>query len=216
MAMIACKECGHQISSKAKSCPNCGAKVPKTVGILGWMIAALFGIFVFGVASDYEAKMSSAAATARSSAAAAPPQPARQEWRYSEHTDDLEGFTWRTATLRSTNTVDFDFPYNGGSHGLIIVREHQRHGDAIMFRVSKGQILCGSRDCGVTIKAGDREPQRISASTATDGSSDMLFLHNFGPILSHLKPGEELRMQVEFYREASRTFVFDAAGLQWP
>lgn len=27
MALIKCKECGHQVSSAAPTCPNCGAKV---------------------------------------------------------------------------------------------------------------------------------------------------------------------------------------------
>ena len=29
MAIIECKECKHNISTKASSCPNCGAPVPK-------------------------------------------------------------------------------------------------------------------------------------------------------------------------------------------
>ena len=30
MAIIECKECKHLVSTKALSCPNCGAPVPKT------------------------------------------------------------------------------------------------------------------------------------------------------------------------------------------
>lgn len=36
MALINCPECGKEISDKAKSCPNCGAKVKKT-GIIAVM-----------------------------------------------------------------------------------------------------------------------------------------------------------------------------------
>ncbi|MBN0690681.1 zinc ribbon domain-containing protein, partial [Pseudomonas aeruginosa] len=42
MALIKCKECGAQVSNKAKACPSCGAKVPKSVGVIGW----LFVIFI--------------------------------------------------------------------------------------------------------------------------------------------------------------------------
>jgi hypothetical protein len=31
MAIIACKECGHQVSDKAASCPNCGAPIAVVV-----------------------------------------------------------------------------------------------------------------------------------------------------------------------------------------
>ena len=34
MAMIECKECKQQVSNKAKTCPSCGAAVPKKVGCL--------------------------------------------------------------------------------------------------------------------------------------------------------------------------------------
>ncbi|HCI3908997.1 TPA: zinc-ribbon domain-containing protein, partial [Pseudomonas aeruginosa] len=37
MALIKCKECGAQVSNKAKACPSCGAKVPKSVGVIGWL-----------------------------------------------------------------------------------------------------------------------------------------------------------------------------------
>lgn len=45
MAMTACKECGAEISTKASSCPKCGAKVPKFKWWL-WVPAGLFGVFM--------------------------------------------------------------------------------------------------------------------------------------------------------------------------
>lgn len=38
--LIACKDCGNQVSKNAKICPNCGAKVKK--GISLWGILGLF------------------------------------------------------------------------------------------------------------------------------------------------------------------------------
>jgi len=45
MAMKKCKECGNQVSTKAKSCPNCGAKVKKTSIIM--KIFLFFIVFTF-------------------------------------------------------------------------------------------------------------------------------------------------------------------------
>lgn len=42
MSMVKCKECGKEISSTAKTCPNCGAKKKKEGLGLG-------GIFLFGL-----------------------------------------------------------------------------------------------------------------------------------------------------------------------
>lgn len=46
MSLINCHECNHQVSTEAKSCPSCGAKVKKPVGIAGWILAIIVVAFV--------------------------------------------------------------------------------------------------------------------------------------------------------------------------
>lgn len=41
MALVKCKECGNQVSTKAESCPSCGMKLPKKIGLLGWTFIIL-------------------------------------------------------------------------------------------------------------------------------------------------------------------------------
>ena len=69
MAMIKCPECGHQVSDKAKSCPNCGAPIDTKVycpncgssnvkvisGASKAFSVAMFGVFAANkVKSTYE------------------------------------------------------------------------------------------------------------------------------------------------------------------
>ena len=47
MALVTCKECGKEISSSVKKCPNCGAKTQKAkiaqlIGIIAFCIMAIF------------------------------------------------------------------------------------------------------------------------------------------------------------------------------
>lgn len=42
MAVVACKECGQQVSTTAKACPSCGAKPPKRTGMFTWIVAGFF------------------------------------------------------------------------------------------------------------------------------------------------------------------------------
>lgn len=42
MALKKCKECGKEVSTKADSCPNCGAKAKKQIGCL----QSIFWIFI--------------------------------------------------------------------------------------------------------------------------------------------------------------------------
>lgn len=44
MALVPCRECGTEISSKAKACPKCGAK-PKGRRLWPWLLAAPFVAF---------------------------------------------------------------------------------------------------------------------------------------------------------------------------
>ncbi|MCH7338182.1 FmdB family zinc ribbon protein [Acinetobacter higginsii] len=46
MALINCKECGGQVSTQAKACPSCGAKVKKPTSVVTWIF---LGFVVFGV-----------------------------------------------------------------------------------------------------------------------------------------------------------------------
>jgi len=48
MALMKCKECGNEISTKATSCPKCGAAIKKKTGCLAYVGAAFLIIIVLG------------------------------------------------------------------------------------------------------------------------------------------------------------------------
>ncbi len=48
MALVECKECKHQVSDSAKTCPNCGVKNPGT-GCLDTIIGLAFLIGIFWI-----------------------------------------------------------------------------------------------------------------------------------------------------------------------
>lgn len=62
MALITCKECKKQVSTTAKTCPNCGAKVKKPVGVIGIIFAGIFGLSVYQCSSTAEHISSNSAA----------------------------------------------------------------------------------------------------------------------------------------------------------
>jgi len=51
MSMKACKECGKEISSKAQSCPNCGAVLKKKTGCLTYIGAIFLFFIILGIFS---------------------------------------------------------------------------------------------------------------------------------------------------------------------
>lgn len=51
MALIACSECGNEVSTQASACPKCGAKVPRTRWWLWVPLGLLAAIFLIGLVS---------------------------------------------------------------------------------------------------------------------------------------------------------------------
>jgi hypothetical protein len=46
MPLITCKECGNEVSSEAKACPKCGARVKRRSLAWLWVLIVPLGIFV--------------------------------------------------------------------------------------------------------------------------------------------------------------------------
>lgn len=46
MSLITCHECKNQVSTEAKTCPGCGAKVKKPTGLLTKIFLAFFGLVI--------------------------------------------------------------------------------------------------------------------------------------------------------------------------
>ena len=66
MALIACKECGKEVSKKAETCPHCGAPLKKQPTQYGFGTLVLLGVVVIvliGVFSSDDTSIPSAAKT---------------------------------------------------------------------------------------------------------------------------------------------------------
>jgi hypothetical protein len=48
MAVKPCKECGKEVSSKAKSCPHCGAPTKRRLGVLRGLVVVFLGVVGVG------------------------------------------------------------------------------------------------------------------------------------------------------------------------
>lgn len=61
MAITKCKECGGKLSTKAETCPSCGAKVNATqeafAGCLGSLLSLAFFLWLGWLALDYLANL---------------------------------------------------------------------------------------------------------------------------------------------------------------
>lgn len=137
------------------------------------------------------------------------------KWQYSQSVDNMRNETKRHALVVSNNSVDFAFPYSGGSQGKLRVR--QRGGElSIMFSITKGNLLCSrySNDT-LSVKFDDGTIREFRCWEPTDGSSELVFLSPEVEFLQLLRSSSRVVVEASFYQEGSRQFIFDTAGLSF-
>jgi RNA polymerase subunit RPABC4/transcription elongation factor Spt4 len=120
MALVKCKECGVQVSTKAQNCPNCGAKAPKKTSLFTWLV--LIVIIVAGwsaiqspsTKSPSTARTSTAAGTGNPSSTVARTPAAAPTWSSFTSKDEMTGELSAYATSpRVPSNSPMDFPYHG-------------------------------------------------------------------------------------------------------
>jgi hypothetical protein len=72
MVMKKCKECGNDVSTKAESCPKCGAVLKKKTGCLGYIVGGISILIILGVIGSLKSDCSN-----KPIPKATPPKPAK-------------------------------------------------------------------------------------------------------------------------------------------
>ncbi|WP_035342203.1 zinc ribbon domain-containing protein [Acinetobacter lwoffii] len=216
MAIKPCKECGAPVSDKAEGCPMCGAKQPKETSVLTWVCVCILGLAaIIWMYSDKTPSTSSGVVSTTQATESENVKP--KNWQYEASKDEMRGIESRFATTVSTNTVDFDFPYNGGSKLILALRKRGSEVD-VMVSITKGQILCGIQNCEAAFKFDDGAVQSITMSEPDSHASDLLFVaydKTESKIISQLKNSKKLVIEVPFYQQGKKQFTFDVSGLEW-
>ena len=139
-------------------------------------------------------------------------EPPQAAWNYVSQSDPMGRGIVKTASTDSVNSVDFDFPYEGGSTGEITLRSSPEYGKDAILSVTKGQFMCGLEDCRVNIRIDEGAPFSMHGDQAGDGSSNVIFLP-YSPMVRYLRVAKVLRVEATFYDQGSRVFEFHPRGL---
>ena len=116
-------------------------------------------------------------------------------------------------TVEANDKVDFDFPYQGGSTGALLVRTKNGKKSA-MFTIDKGQIDTDYDGTYIRVKFDDEAPVKWLMAESSTGSSDVLFFENENKFISKLKTSKKVVLEVPFFRNGNRQFTFNTEGLE--
>jgi hypothetical protein len=162
-------------------------------------------------------KLVNAEATKGSSASPSPESATPgSSWSYSQDVDQMRNATTYYAQVTSDNELEFDFPYNGGATGKIVVRKSPVHGTDVMLQMTKGQFICNSYS-GDTIKAKfDNGPiLRFGCGEPADATTGVLFIEGASKFIAALKSSKKVVLEAQFFQEGNRQLTFQTQGLEW-
>ena len=178
--------------------------------------AAVVGVLVLlAIGSTDSGDRRSRSTVGQSPPAPAPPLEPGAQWMYGASEDPMAKGTTYSATVQSTNTVSFDFPYSGAQHATLTLRTHPRYGKDVVLRIERGQFLCSSYDgCNVLVRFDDGQPLTFSAGGPSDNSTETLFIRDYSRFVGGMLKAERVRISAEIYQEGSPVFEFDVRGFE--
>ncbi len=149
MALIKCKECGSEVSSKADACPKCGVKIKKSMGC-GSLIAVVFLSFiVIGLISSSLSTDSGPASSSSTSSSSAPREKSPRELKEEIRAQINLDWAWRKAGFDNIMHADFTIT-NASSYDIKDVEIR-----TLQFAKSGTQIDRNVRTIYEIIKAGE-------------------------------------------------------------
>ncbi|MDD3688230.1 MAG: hypothetical protein PHE56_15895 [Bacteroidales bacterium] len=138
-----------------------------------------------------------------------------ENWTYSEPEDKMTGEKTFYAECNSTNKIEFEFPYEGGSTFKLVVR-NLNDGNEVILSVSKGQFMPSFIDeeyC--RIKFDDGETLDYYYVSAASGSADLIFLQEADKLIAALKSAKKVKIEAPFFQAGRKIIEFDVEGLEW-
>jgi hypothetical protein len=135
-------------------------------------------------------------------------------WDYSSDTDQMTGKAVDLACTTAKNTLQFQFPYSGGSSAQLCFRN--KAGRKVAYvTVDKGQFVCGLETCPMQVKFDEGPMRTFYGLEAEGGSTNIIFFDGYSGILAATRKAQHLKIQALFYQEGKQVMEFDVAGLEW-
>lgn len=168
---------------------------------------AILAFFIIAVASSDDPKTSESKTDTEVAV--------KQNWKYGESVDKMTNAKKYNATCQSTNKIDFEFPYNGGSSFWLIL-SNEENVNYVILKVSKGQFKTSfgsSESC--RIKFDNEEPMDLTYNSPKNGSLDYIFFDHSDAFIQKLKTSKKLMIESVFFRTGGKIIEFDTEGLKW-
>ncbi|WP_461129742.1 hypothetical protein [Spirosoma aerophilum] len=144
---------------------------------------------------------------------ASAPLPADPKWTYFTRTNQASGPV-RWAELPSTNTLNFELPYNSGLRGYFALSKKPT-GVGMMLRLEKGlfqaKAIVGH---SVRLVLDEDLVQTLPIEPASVFQQNVVNIQARPALVASLKRAKTMRIEVQFYHERNKQLEFNVQGLK--
>ena len=135
------------------------------------------------------------------------------QWVYHKKEDEMGRGTNKFAHLKSLNTVDFGFPYQGEQHAILTLQKNSKQGvEEAILRIEHGQFVPSSGH-KIIVRFDDGNLQEFNFWEPNDGRIGAVGFSDSRRFISQLQKAKRLKIEAEFWQEGTRMFEFNVAGL---
>lgn len=119
MALVKCKECNEEVSTKAKSCPKCGAKTPKKTSLFTWLVLIIIVLFLYSASKTPTSNTANVTTSTKSDTPTKPKEVVQKtplpkpSWNTTSSKDEMTGeFSAYAHSPRAYTSKRMSFPYS--------------------------------------------------------------------------------------------------------
>ena len=217
MSLVKCKECGQGVSTKAASCPNCGAKAPKKTSLFTWLVLVLIIAGVYGASQDTETTNSHTTKNlnAKTNSSALIAQTTQKpKWSQTTSTDEMSGkkksFAHSPLTLPEK---EMSFPYGGVEAWLGIGCDGKNEWAYVGFSSSPNLANTDTEDGYSTVQTRikwDDSIQNIKMSQ--DWGASFIHFNNDRSTISKIASSSTALLELKWHGQQPSFFKFNLNG----
>lgn len=218
MALVDCKECGQKVSTKAKACPNCGAKPAKKTSLFTWIILLGIVIALYGLNQGSSKKAAPAAST--TSQAASKPETAKKVevttplWSTSETVDEMTGVFSAYAVSKTVPSIKkMEGPYRNVGGWVGVGCDSKSEWIYFGFTMAPN-LIADKREKGYnvynTFVKWDDKAEAVELTQ--DWGSKFLNFRIDAPAIAKLEASNFLLLEIQWYGQQKSHFKFDLEG----
>jgi RNA polymerase subunit RPABC4/transcription elongation factor Spt4 len=220
MALVKCKECGEQISTKAKNCPKCGAAAPKKTSMFTWFVLVSIIAVIYVSTQSTTSNNTSTSPVSKSSIApkeienAKKEPPPKPSWSTSTSKDEMTGkLSAYASSPIAFPTKKMSFPYSNVNAWLGVGCDSSSEWVYIGFNGSPNLAKTETEDGYNIINTRIKWNDSIENVELTqEWSAEFLHFRNDAPALAKILSSNIALLELQWHGQQATYFEFSLNG----